>query len=183
VPMSEEKMVEILYFYSDLYESKRSLLSIVKKLRKRKNLRVRLVNVEDPENEELAAAYDVSSVPLIIFLTSRGEVATRKSMHLSEISIINEIANQVVKGDLPKPHVNNLRRKILESFKSISARNELTQIIVEQVRSDILEADSEAEIYDALNFHLSTINHTIKDLEEFKRKLQRYIRNQHGFII
>lgn len=181
--MSGEKTVEILYFYSDLYENKRVLLSIVKKLQRRKSIRVRLINVEDPKNEELTEAYDVNSVPLIVFLTSGGEVASRKSMHLSETSIIDEIANQIVNGNLPNPHVNDIKRKILEAFKSISARNELMQIMIEQVRSDILEADSEAEIYDALSFHISTINHTIKDLEEFKRKLQGYMQKQHAFIV
>ncbi len=180
--MSEEK-IEIIYFYSDLYESKRNLLPIVRKLRKRKNLQIRLVNVEDPENEELAEVYGVNSVPLVVFLTPKGEIAARRSMPLSEITIINEITNQIVKGDLPKPHINDLRRKILESFKSIPMRNDLTLIMVDQVKNDILEADSESEIYDALSFHVSTINHTINDLEEFKRILQKYMRKQQDFII
>lgn len=180
--MSEEK-IEIIYFYSDLYESKRNLLPIVRKLQKRKNIRIRLVNIEDPENEELAEVYGVNSIPLIVFLTPKGEIAARRSMSLSEISAINEIANRIVNGDLPKPHINDLRRKILESLKSVSIRNNLTLIMVDQVENDILEADSESEIYDALNFHISTINHTINDLEEFKRILQKYMKKQQNFII
>ncbi|MBS7634673.1 hypothetical protein KEJ34_04155 [Candidatus Bathyarchaeota archaeon] len=180
--MSEEK-IEIIYFYSDLYESRRNLLPIVRKLQKRKNVQIRLVNVEDPENEELTEVYGVNSIPLVVFLTPKGEIAARRSMPLSEITVINDIANQIVKGDLPKPHINDLRRKILESFKSISIRNDLTLIIVDQVENDILEADSESEIYDALSFHVSTINHTINDLEEFKRILQKYMKKQQDFII
>lgn len=181
--MSEGK-VEIMYFYSDLYESKRSLLPIVRRLRrKRKDIQIRLINVEDPENSELTEFYGVNSVPLVIFLTPRGEVAARKSIPLSDENAINDIANRIVKGDLPKPQVNELKRKIIGSFKSVSRRNELTQLLIEQIESDILEADSEAEIYDAVNFHISTINHTISDLEEYKRILQKYMKKQQNFIV
>ncbi|MBS7648216.1 MAG: hypothetical protein QXK89_08835 [Candidatus Bathyarchaeia archaeon] len=181
--MSEEK-VEIMYFYSDIYESKRNLLPIVRKIQgRRKDIRVRLVNVEDPENTELAEVYNVSRVPLVIFLTPKGEIASRKSIPLSDENTINDIANQIIKGELPKPYVNELRRKILESFKSVSRRNELTQLMVEQIESDILEADSEAEIYDAISLHISAINHTISDLEEYKKVLQKYMRKQQSFIV
>ncbi len=181
--MSEGK-VEIMYFYSDLYESKRSLLPIVRKLRrKRKDIRIRLINVEDPENSELTEFYGVNSVPLVIFLTPKGEVAARKSIPLSDENIINNIANLIVKGDLPKPHVNRLKRKIIKSFRSVPRRNELTQLLVEQIESDILEADSETEIYDVVNFHISTINHTISDLEEYKKILCKYMRKQQIFIV
>ncbi|MEM2341503.1 MAG: thioredoxin family protein [Candidatus Bathyarchaeia archaeon] len=180
----EKVKVEIIYFYSDLYESRRSLLPIIRRLqKKRKDIHIHLINIEEPENSELAELYNVNSVPLIIFLTPKGEVATRKSMPLSDESIINEIANQIIRGDLPKPHVNELKRKILDSFKSVSRRNELTQLIVEQIESDILEADSEAEIYDTINLHISAINHTISDLEEYKTILQKYMRKKQDFII
>ncbi|MCD6470366.1 hypothetical protein J7L29_06160 [Candidatus Bathyarchaeota archaeon] len=181
--MSGEK-VEIMYFYSDLYESKRSLLPIVRRLRrKRRDIQIRLINVEDPENSELTEFYGVNSVPLVIFLTPKGEVAARKSISLSDENIINDIANRIVRGDLPKPQVNELKKKIIKSFRSVSRRNELTQLLIEQIESDILEADSEAEIYDAVNFHISTINHTINDLEEYKRVLQKYMKKQQSFII
>jgi thioredoxin-like negative regulator of GroEL len=180
----EEKKVEIMYFYSDLYESKRRLLPIIRRLqRKRKDIQIRLVNIEEPENSELAELYGVNSVPLVIFLTPKGEVASRKSIPLSDENTINDIANQIIKGDLPKPNVNELKRKILDSFKSVSRRNDLTQLIVEQIESDILEADSETEIYDAINLHISTINHTISDLEEYKIILQKYLRKKQDFII
>jgi thioredoxin-like negative regulator of GroEL len=185
VTMSEEeKKVEIMYFYSDLYESKRNLLPIMRRLqRKRKDIQIHLVNIEDPENNELAEIYGVNSVPLVIFLTPKGEVAARKSIPLSDENTINDIANQIIKGDLPKPHVNELKRKILDSFKSVSRRNELTQLMAEQIENDILEADSETEIYDVINFHISTINHTISDLEEYKMILQKYLRKKQDFII
>ena len=185
--MNKGKKVEIMYFYSDLYESKRRLLPIIKKLRrKRKDVRVRLINVEDPENDELTEFYGVNIVPLIIFLTPEGEVATRKSIPLSDKNAIielNELANQVARGDLPKPQVNRLRRKILESFKSVSRRNELTQLMVEQIKSDILEADSEEEICEAINVHISAINHTISDLKEYRKILQKYMKRQQNFIV
>jgi hypothetical protein len=180
----EKKKVEIIYFYSDLYESKRSLLPIARRLQKmRKDINVRLVNVEDPENVELAELYNVNSVPLVVFLTPQGDVASRKSISLADENIINDIANKIVKGDLPKPNVNDLRKKILDSLKAVSRRNDLTQLIIEQVESDILEADSEEDICNAVNLHLSVINHTIRDLEEYKRTLQAYIKRNQGFII
>ncbi|MEM2526954.1 MAG: hypothetical protein QW825_01635 [Candidatus Bathyarchaeia archaeon] len=180
--MADEK-VEIIYFYSDFYESKRSLIPLMRRLQRRKNIRVRLINVEDPENTELTELYDVNNVPLLIFLTPNGEVAARKSIPLSDESTIDRIANQIIRGELPKPQVNELRRRIIESFKSVSVRNELTQLIIEQIKSDILEADSEEEIYEIVSFHISTINHTISDLEEYKKILQKYMGRQQNFIV
>lgn len=175
--------VEIIYFYSDLYESRKSLLPIVRKLqRKRRDIRVHLINIEDPENENLTESYYVKSVPLVVFLTPSGEVASRKSIPLSDESTIERIADQVIRGDLPKPNVNDLKKKILESFKSVSRRNDLTQLIADQIENDILEADSEKEIFDAINFYISIINHTINDLEDYKRVLQKYMGVQ-NFII
>ncbi|MCX8170617.1 MAG: hypothetical protein N3E47_01410 [Candidatus Bathyarchaeota archaeon] len=180
----KKEKIEIMYFYSDIYENKRNLLPIVRRLRrKRSDIRIRLINVEDPENEHIAENYGVKSVPLVIFLTPMGEVASRKSVPLSEESIIEEIAEQVIRGDLPKPEVDELKRKILESFKSVSRRNELTQLIAEQIESDVLEADSEREIYDAINLYVSIINHTISDLEDYRRILQKYVVRQKDFII
>lgn len=180
--MADEK-VEIIYFYSDLYESKRSLIPLMRRLQRRKNIRVRLINVEDPENTELTELYDVNNVPLLIFLTPNGEVAARKSIPLSDEGTIDRITNQIIRGELPKPQVNDLRRRIMESFKSVSVRNELTQLMIEQIKSDILEADSEEEIYEIVNFHISTINHTISDLEEYKKILQKYMGRQQNFIV
>lgn len=182
--MGEKKKIEIIYFYSSIYENKRNLLPIVKKLRRaRKDLNVRLVNVDEPENVDLVELYNVNSVPLMIFLTPKGEVASRKSISLSEEGVINDIVDRVIRGDLPKPHVDGLRRRILESLKSVSRRNELTQLMVEQIESDLLEADSEDEICELINLHMSMINHTIRDLEEFKKALQAHLRGNQSFIV
>ncbi|MBS7605728.1 MAG: thioredoxin domain-containing protein [Candidatus Bathyarchaeia archaeon] len=180
----EEKKIEIIYFYSSLYESKRSLLPIVKKLRRaRKNLNVRLINVDEPENVDLVELYNVNSVPLMIFLTPKGEVASRKSISLSEEGMINDIVDRVIKGDLPKPHVDGLRRRILESLKSVSRRNELTQLMIEQIEGDLLEADSEDDIHEIINLHISMINHTIRDLEEVKKALRAHLKGSQSFIV
>lgn len=182
--MGEKKKIEIIYFYSSIYENKRNLLPIVKKLRRaRKDLNVRLINVDEPENVDLVELYNVNSVPLMIFLTPKGEVASRKSISLSEEGVINDIVDRVIRGDLPKPHVDGLRRRILESLKSVSRRNELTQLMVEQIESDLLEADSEDEICELINLHISMINHTIRDLEEFKKALQAHLRGNQSFIV
>ncbi|MEM1506979.1 MAG: thioredoxin family protein [Candidatus Bathyarchaeia archaeon] len=180
----KKEKIEIMYFYSDLYESRRKLIPIVKKLqRKRPNIRIRLINVEDPENEDIAEIYSVKSIPLVIFLTPKGDVASRKSVPLSDEDTIEDIVERVVRGDLPKPEVNELKRRILEPFKLVSRRNELTQLIAEQIEGDILEADSEKEIYDAINLYVSVINHTISDLEDYRRILQKYMVRQKDFII
>lgn len=182
--MGEKKRVEIIYFYSDLYENKKSLMSLVRKLKeRRKDISIRLVNIEDPGNTQLTELYDVNSVPLMIFLTHEGEVASRKSIPLSDENTINDIADRIVRGDLPKPCVDNLRRKVLDSLKSVSQRNELTQLIVEQIKNDILEADSEAEIHTIINLHISIINHLVRDLEDYKKVLQTYIKRDQTFIV
>ncbi|MBS7641071.1 MAG: thioredoxin domain-containing protein [Candidatus Bathyarchaeia archaeon] len=179
-----KKKVEIIYFYSGLYESKKSLLPVVKKLRReRKDINVRLVDIDDPENTELTELYNVNSVPLVIFLTPKGTIASRKSISLSDEDIINSIVDQVIKGDLPKPCVNELKEMILNSLKSIPKRNELTELIIDQIESDVLEADSENEVYEVINFHISIINHTIRDLEEFKKVLQAHVKRDQVFII
>lgn len=179
-----KKKIEVIYFYSSLYENKKSLLLAVKKLRReRKDINVRLVDIDDPENIELAEHYNVNSVPLVIFLTPKGTIASRKSISLLDEDVINGIVDQVIKGDLPKPCVNELKEVILNSLKSIPRRNELTELIVDQIESDVLEADSENEVYEAINFHISVINHTIRDLEEFKRALQAYVKRDQVFIV
>ena len=74
-----ERKVEIMYFYSDLYENERSLSKLSKKLSQaRKDIQIRLVNIDNPENDELTEMYGVNMVPLIIFLTPKGEVAARR---------------------------------------------------------------------------------------------------------
>lgn len=176
--------IEVIYFYSSLYESKKSLLPIVRKLRgERKNINVRLVDVDEPRNVELTELYNVNRVPLIIFLTPEGDVASRKSTSLSDEITINSVIEQVISGDLPKPQVNEMRRRILDLLKSLPRRNELTQLMVEQMESDILEADSEDDIYETISSHISMINHTIRDLEELKRILQAHIKGRQSFIV
>ncbi|MEM2454403.1 MAG: hypothetical protein QXL85_00870 [Candidatus Bathyarchaeia archaeon] len=182
--MDKKKKVEIIYFYSSLYESKRSLLPIVKRLRReRKDLNIRLINIDEPENVELMELYNVNSVPLVIFLTPKGDVASRKSVSLSDEVVINSIADQVIKGNLPKPRVGEMRKRILGSLKSVPRRNELTQLMIEQIESDLLEVDSEDELYESVNLHISMINHTIRDLEEFKKALQAHLRGNQSFIV
>lgn len=180
----KRKKVEVMYFYSSLYEDKESLLLMVRKLRKeRKDVKIRLIDIEDPENVKLTEIYNVNSVPLVIFLSPNGIVASRKNISLSEESIINSIVDRVIRGDLPKPHVDEIRRIIIDSLRSIPRRNELTELIVDQIEGDILEADSEDEIFEAVNLHISLINHTIRDLEELKRALQIYAKREQSFII
>lgn len=182
--MDKKRKVEIIYFYSSLYESKKNLLPIVKRLRKeRRDIDVRLIDIDEPGNVELAELYNVNSVPLVIFLTPKGDIASRKSVSLSEEGVINSIVDRVIRGDLPRPRVDEIRRKILNLLKSVPRRNELTQLMVEQIESDLLEADSEDEICESINLHLSMINHTIRDLEEFKRALQAHIGGSQSFIV
>lgn len=182
--MKRKGKVEIMYFYSSFYESKKNLLPIVKRLRKeRKDINVRLIDIEEPGNAELAGLYNVNSVPLVIFLTPKGDIASRKSIPLSEKSTINNIVDRVIRGDLPKPQVDEMRRRILDSLKSAPKRNEFMQLIVEQIESSLLEADSEDEICESVNLHLSMINHIIRDLEEFKKALQVHMKGSQSFIV
>ena len=183
VDMSQRK-IKIVYFYSDLYESERSLSKISKKIRDEfGNIKIHLVNVEDPKNDDITELYGVSMVPVMIFLTSDGVVAARRSAPLSATEVIYEVADRINRGELPNPAVEEIRAKILEVFKTVTQRNELTQLIVDQVRNDILEADSESEIYRLINSHLSLINHTIHDLQEFRQALQKFYKNESSFVI
>ena len=131
--MSNRK-VEVMYFYSDLYENEKNLSELSRKLsRKMKGIQIRLVNIDDPRNEELTELYGVSMVPLIIFLTPRGEIAARRCLPLSEEYVVEDIADRINKGELPSPKVEEIRTKILESFKSVTKRNDLTELIAEQI--------------------------------------------------
>ncbi|MCW4025870.1 MAG: hypothetical protein NWE76_00115, partial [Candidatus Bathyarchaeota archaeon] len=98
------RKVEVMYFYSDLYENEKKLSELSRKLsRKMKSIQIRLVNIDDPSNEELTELYGVSMVPLMIFLTPRGEIAARRFLPLSEENTVEEIADQIDKGKLPNP--------------------------------------------------------------------------------
>jgi len=179
-----ERKVEIMYFYSDMYESEKSLSRLTKKLgRSRKDIEVRLVNIDDPGNEELTELYGVNTVPLIIFLTPKGEIAARRFLPLSAEDVVYEIADQINKGKLPDSTAEEIRSRIIEAFKSVTKRNDLTELIVEQIENDLMEASLESEICELVNSHISAINHTVSDLEEFKRILQKFSRRQRDFVI
>ena len=181
--MSNRK-VEVMYFYSDLYENEKNLSELSMKLsRKRKDIQIRLVNIDDPRNEDLTELYGVSMVPLIIFLNPRGEIAARRFLPLSEEYIVEEIADRINKGELPNPLVNEIRTKILESFGSVIKRNDLTDLIADQIENDLVEASSESEICELVNSHISAINHTVSDLREFKRVLQKFSKKRDDFVV
>lgn len=178
------RKVEVMYFYSDLYENEKKLSELSRKLsRKMKGIQIRLVNIDDPRNEELTELYGVSMVPLMIFLTPRGEIAARRFLPLSEENTVEEIADQIDKGKLPNPLVEEIRTRILESVRSVTKRNDLTELISEQIENDLIEASSESEISDLVNSHVSAINHTVSDLREFKRVLQKFSKRRDNFIV
>lgn len=178
------RKIEIMYFYSDLYENEKKLSKLCRRLNEeRRDLEIRLVNIEDPENEELAELYGINMVPVIIFLTPNGKVAARRCLPLSAKEVINEVAERIDKGELPNPVADQTRVKILDAFKLVTKRNDLTQLIVDQVINDILEADSESELYELMNSHISAINHTILDLQNFKQVLQRFCKKGPQFIV
>jgi len=173
-----------MYFYSDLYENEKKLWRLSRKLNKeRSDIKIRLVNVEDPKNEDLTEVYGINMVPIIIFLTPKGEVAARRSLPLSSSDVINEITDRINNGELPNPATEQLRARILEAFKAVTSRNDLTQLIIDQVVNDILEANSESEVYELVNSHISAINHIMRDLQEFKQSLQRFSKEQKEFIV
>lgn len=181
--LRRKNKVEIIYFYSSFYENKKNLLPVVRRLKRRKDVNVRLVDIEDPENVELAELYNVNSVPLAIFLTSKGVIASRKSISLLDENMINDILERVLSGDLPKPKVDELKKVFLVSIRSIPRRSELMELIINQIENDILEADSEDEVYNVVDLNISMINHMIRDLEEFKKALQMHIRRGQNFIV
>lgn len=181
--MSRRK-IEIVYFYSDLYESKRRLSKICRSLNKeREDVRIRLVNVEEPDNEDVTKLYNINMIPVMVFLTPKGEVAARRCLPLSAKEAIEEVAERISKGELPNPVADKMRQRIINSFKSVTKRNDLTQLVVDQVINDIQEADSESEFYELVNSHVSAINHAIHDLQNFRQALQKYSKEQHHFVI
>jgi hypothetical protein len=173
-----------MYFYSDNYENENSISKSSKKLReKRKDIQIRLVNIEDPINEELTEVYGVNMVPLMIFLTPRGEVAARRFVTLSAEEVVDEIADQINRGKLPNPVIEDIRTKILESLKFVTSRNDLTEAIAEQIENELAEAISESGIYELVNSNISGINHIISDLQEFKKALQKFSKKQNNFVV
>jgi hypothetical protein len=178
-----DSKVEVMYFYSDMQENERKLTKITKKFdHERKDIHVRLINIDDPGNEELTELYGVDSVPLLIFLTPRGEVAAKRFLPLSAEKVVYEITDQINKGELPNTLVEDMKTKILDALKSVTKRSDLTELVAEQLEDDLTEASGKSELYDLINSHISAINHAISDLEEFKRVLQRYSKNQGNFI-
>jgi len=179
-----DKKVEIIYFYSDLQEDENELSNVSKKIsQKRRDINIHLINVDDPRNEELAQLYEVNIVPTLIFLTPRGEVAARLSIPLSAEEIVQEIADKVSAGKLPNPSVEEKRRKILESLKNINRRSDLTDLIIEQIEDDLMEAITKSEITEMVNSHISAVNHTIRDLEEIKKILKKYQKPHETFVV
>jgi len=179
-----DRKVEIMYFYSDMCEDERSLSRLTRKLsQKRKDIQIRLVNIDDPGNEQLTELYGVNTVPLIIFLTPRGEIAARRFVSLSEEGVVHEVADQINEGRLPNPAAEELRTKILDFLRSVTRRNDLTELIVDQIENDLMEASLEPEICELVNSHISAINHTISDLQEFKRILQKFSKRQNEFVV
>ncbi len=181
--MSRQK-IEIVYFYSDLYESERKLSRLCKSLNKeRGDIRVRLINVEDPENDDMTKLYDVNMVPVMVFFTPKGEVAARRCLPLSAKETIEEVTERINNGELPNPIAEEIRRKIIGAFKCVTKRSDLTQLIVDQVVNDIQEADSESELCELLNSHISAVNHTMHDLQNFKQVLQKFSKKQPHFVV
>lgn len=176
--------IEIMYFYSDLYESEKKLSKLCKNLnREGRNVRIRLLNVEDPENEDITRLYDINMVPVMVFLTPKGEVAARRCLPLSAKEAIEEVTRRINKGELPNPVADQIRRRIISAFRSVTKRNDLTQLMVDQVVNDIQEADSESELYELVNSHVSAVNHAMRDLENFKQVLQKFSKNQPRFVV
>jgi len=179
-----DKKVEIIYFYSDINEDEDELSDISRKLaQKRRDIHIHLINIDDPRNEELTELYEVNIVPLLVFLTPRGEVAARLSLPLSAEDIVQEIADRINTGKLPNPAVEKRRMRILESLKSISRRNDLTEGIIERIGIDLMEALTEEEITELINSHISAVNHAISDLKEIRMVLKRYQKLKNDFIV
>jgi len=178
------RKVEIMYFYSDMYENEKNLSEITRKIsQQRKDIQIRLVNIDDPRNEELAELYGVNMVPLLIFLTPEGEIAAKRFLPLSAEDIVHEIAEKISKGQLPSPHVEEIKTKIQEAFKSVTRRNELTDLVVEQIESDLVETSMEQEVEELISSHISAINHTVSDLLEIKKILQKFSKKSANFVV
>jgi hypothetical protein len=173
-----------MYFYSDLYEDEKSLSKISRKIcREIKDVQIRLINVENPKNKEVAESYGVNMVPIMIFLTPKGKVAARRSLPLSSGNVVQEVAGRINKGELPDQVVEDIRTKILEALGTVIKRSDLTQLVIEQVKNDLLEADSESELYELVDSQISFINHAISDLQEFRKVLQKFSKKQHNFVV
>ncbi len=178
------KKVEIIYFYSNINEDEDELSIISRRIsRKRRDIDIHLINVDDPRNEELTQLYEVDIVPLLVFLTPKGEVAARLSIPLSAEDIVQEIADKINTGKLPDPKVEKTRGTILKGLKSISGRNDLTNLMIEQIEDDLMEALSESEIAEIIDSYISAVNHTIRDLEEIREILKKYQKPRGDFII
>ena len=178
------KKVEIIYFYSNMNEDEDELSIISRRIsRKRRDIDIHLINVDDPRNEELTQLYEVNIVPLLVFLTPKGEVAARLSIPLSAEDIVQEIADKINTGKLPDPKVEKTRGMILKRLKSISGRNDLTSLMIEQLEDDLMEALTESEIAEIIDSYISAINHTIRDLEEIREILKKYQKPRGNFII
>jgi thioredoxin-like negative regulator of GroEL len=179
----DDLKLEVMYFYSEVYENKKNLSKICTKISKSKDIQIRLVNIDDPVNENLTEIFDVNMVPMIIFFTPKGDVAAKKFVPLSEESLVQRIVDQINKGDLPNPLVEETKIRILDTIKSISRRNDLTETIAEQIETDLTESSNYSEIYKLANYYISTINHTISDLQEFKKALKKYQRKSEKYSI
>jgi len=178
------KKVEIIYFYSDLHEDEDELSNISRRIsRKRRDINIHLINIDDPRNEELTQLYEVNIVPLLVFLTPRGEIAARISLPLSAEDVVHEIADKINMGKLPNPAVEERRIEIMNSLKSINRGNDLTETIIEQIENDLMEAMTESEIAEMIDSHISAVNHVISDLEEIKKVLKRYQLFRKDFIV
>ena len=178
------KKVEIIYFYSNINEDEDELSIISRRIsRKRRDIDIHLINVDDPRNEELTQLYEVDIVPLLVFLTPKGEVAARLSIPLSAEDIVQEIADKINTGKLPDPKVEKTRGTILKGLKSISGRNDLTNLMIEQIEDDLMEALTESEIAEIIDSYISVVNHTIRDLKEIRQILKKYQKPKSSFII
>ena len=97
--------------------------------------------------------------------------------------MVQDITDQINKGELPNPGAEETRTKILESLKSVTKRNEMTELIVEQIENDLSEVGRESEIYELVNSHISGINHAVSDLQELRKILQKFSKKQDAFIV
>ena len=173
-----------MYFYSDAYENEKKLSNLSRKIiQERKDIQIQLINIDDPGNDELTELFGVDMVPVIIFLTPKGDIAAKRFQHLSEERAVHEIADQINSGELPNPLVEEIKMKILESLKTVTKRNEITTLVVEQIENDLIESTMKSDIDELVNSHISAINHTIRDLQEYKTVLQKHSKIYNDFIV
>ncbi|RLI11491.1 hypothetical protein DRO35_04915, partial [Candidatus Bathyarchaeota archaeon] len=67
--------------------------------------------------------------------------------------------------------------------KNIDRRSDLTDIIIEQIADNLMEAITKSEIIEIVNSHISAVNHTIRDLEEIRRILKKHQKPHEIFIV